>query len=65
MFTRSNDPSHLPMLSELPQTPKQASSAQRADEQSSQKTQFLNSTRQEQALRYLKQTYHLERRTFL
>ncbi len=66
MFTLSNHPaSHLPTLLESPQTPKQVPSAQLDDDQSNQETQLLNSTSQNQALRQLRQTYHLERRTFL
>ncbi|MBM0740286.1 hypothetical protein JOY44_01295 [Phormidium sp. CLA17] len=65
MVTRSiNRARPLPKLSEFPQIPKKVSSTQLVDHQSSQKI-HLNSTEPYQALRHLRQTYHLERRTFL
>ena len=66
MVTSSTDRSnHLLQHLELPETPQQADSAQLDDEQSKQNAQWLNAARSNQTLRQLRQTYHLERRTFL
>ena len=66
MVTSSTDRSnHLPQHLELPKTPQQADFAQLDDEQSKQNAQWLNIARSNQTFRQLRQTYHLERRTFL
>ena len=65
MVTRSTDrASPLQKSLEFPETPKPKASVQVDNDPSNQKT-HLNSTNHNQALRHLRQTYSLERRTFL
>ncbi len=65
MVTRATDrASPLPKPLEFPETPKLKASAPLDNDPSSQET-HLNSTNHNQALRHLRQTYSLERRTFI
>lgn len=66
MVTRSTDRvSPLPKPLEFPENPTPKASAPLDNAPSNQEAQFLNSTNPNQALRHLRQTYSLERRTFL
>ena len=56
---------HLPQIPKLLKTHNQRTCALLGNEQFNQRSQSLSSTKQTQALRHLRQIYHLERRCFL